>query len=64
MASITAMLPESCLLLRSGSRVEISATNVVPGDTLIIKAGGKIPADVRFIEVSHDLSVDRSVITG
>ncbi|KAJ6103579.1 hypothetical protein N7486_003801 [Penicillium sp. IBT 16267x] len=64
MASITAMLPESCLILRGGSRVEISATNLVPGDILIIKAGSKIPADVRFIEVSHDLSVDRSVVTG
>ncbi|KAJ5645795.1 hypothetical protein N7490_002167 [Penicillium lividum] len=64
MASITAMLPESCLLLRGGSRVEIPASDLVPGDTLIIKAGNKIPADVRFIEVSHDLSVDRSVVTG
>ncbi|KAJ5758402.1 hypothetical protein N7520_005558 [Penicillium odoratum] len=64
MASITAMLPESCLLLRGGSRVEIPASDLVPGDTLIIKAGNKIPADVRFIEVSHDLSIDRSVVTG
>lgn len=64
MASITAMLPESCLLLRSGSRVEVSATNIVPGDTLLVKAGSKIPADVRFIDVSHDMSVDRSVVTG
>ncbi|KAJ5376195.1 hypothetical protein N7509_013081 [Penicillium cosmopolitanum] len=64
MASITAMLPESCIVLRGGSRVEISATDLVPGDVLIIKAGNKIPADIRFIEVSHDLSINRSVITG
>ncbi|KAJ6027206.1 uncharacterized protein N7446_004194 [Penicillium canescens] len=64
MASITAMLPESCLILRGGSRVEIPASDLVPGDTLIVKAGNKIPADVRFIEVSHDLNVDRSVVTG
>ncbi|KAJ6102301.1 hypothetical protein N7486_004728 [Penicillium sp. IBT 16267x] len=64
MASITAMLPESCLLLRGGSRVEVSAIDIVPGDILIINAGVKITADVRFIEVSHDLSVDRSIVTG
>ncbi|KAJ5729077.1 uncharacterized protein N7483_003585 [Penicillium malachiteum] len=64
MASITAMLPESCIALRGGSRVEISAVDLVPGDVLIIKAGNKIPADIRFIEVSHDLSINRSVITG
>jgi sodium/potassium-transporting ATPase subunit alpha len=64
MASITAMLPESCIVLRGGSRVEISAVDLVPGDVLTIKAGNKIPADIRFIEVSHDLSINRSVITG
>ncbi|KAJ5950048.1 hypothetical protein N7454_001632 [Penicillium verhagenii] len=64
MASITAMLPESCTVLRGGARVEMSATDLVPGDVLIIKAGNKIPADVRFAEVSHDLSVNRSVVTG
>ncbi|KAJ6031537.1 hypothetical protein N7540_002269 [Penicillium herquei] len=64
MASITAMLPESCIVVRGGSRVEISAVDLVPGDVLIIKAGNKIPADIRFIDVSHDLSIDRSVVTG
>ncbi|KAJ5719809.1 hypothetical protein N7493_007387 [Penicillium malachiteum] len=64
MASITAVLPESCIALRGGSRVKISAVDLVPGDVLIIKAGNKIPADIRFIEASHDLSIDRSVVTG
>jgi magnesium-transporting ATPase (P-type) len=64
MASITAMLPESCLLLRDARRVEVSATDIVPGDAVFIKAGSKIPADLRFIEVSHDFSLDRSIVTG
>jgi len=64
MASITAMLPESCLLLRDTCRVEVAATEIVPGDAVFVKAGTKIPADVRFIEVSHDFSLDRSIVTG
>lgn len=64
MASITAMLPEASSVLRDGSRVSIPASELVPGDTLIIRTGSKIPADVKFIEVSHDLSIDRSVVTG
>ncbi|KAJ5605449.1 hypothetical protein N7510_008230 [Penicillium lagena] len=64
MASITAMLPESCLLIRDGSRVEVLATELVPGDTVYLKSGAKIPADMRFVEVSQDLTVDRSIVTG
>ncbi|KAJ4247486.1 hypothetical protein NW762_013163 [Fusarium torreyae] len=64
MQSITEMLPESTVLLRDGSRIEISATELVPGDVVFIKAGNKLPADVRYIEVSHDTSIDRAVLTG
>jgi sodium/potassium-transporting ATPase subunit alpha len=64
MASITAMLPESCLILRDGLRSEVVSTEIVPGDTVFIKSGTKIPADVRFIEASHDLTIDRSIVTG
>ena len=64
MQSITEMLPESTILLRDGSRVEISATELVPGDVVFIKAGNKIPADVRYIEVSHATSIDSAVLTG
>lgn len=64
MASITAMLPESCNLLRNGSRTTVSATDIVPGDVVFIKAGNKLPADVRFVEVSSDANFDRSILTG
>lgn len=64
MASITAMLPESCLVIRDGTRCEVGSTEIVPGDTVFIKSGTKIPADLRFIETSHDLTIDRSIVTG
>ena len=64
MASIKTMLPDACLVLRDGSRVEISADQIVRGDVLLIKAGNKLPADVRFVEVSSDAKFDRSILTG
>ena len=51
MASITTMLPENCLVKREGRQVEIRAEDIVPGDVLFIKAGNKLPADVRFVEI-------------
>lgn len=64
MASITTMLPDSCLLLRDDAQVTVMASDIVPGDFLYIKAGNKLPADVRFIEISSDAKLDRSILTG
>ena len=64
MASITSMLPENCLMIRDGQQAETIALNVVPGDVVIVRAGNKLPADVRFIEVSADAKFDRSILTG
>lgn len=64
MASITSMLPESCLLLRDGAQCSVEAKDIVPGDIIYIKAGNKLPADLRFIQVSGDAYFDRSILTG
>ena len=64
MASITTMLPDSCLVLRDGAQVNVVASDVVPGDILYIKSGNKLPADVRFLEISSDAKFDRSILTG
>ncbi|KAK9234683.1 hypothetical protein V1525DRAFT_349758 [Lipomyces kononenkoae] len=64
MASITGMLPDDCLLLRDGAQRASRASEIVPGDVLYFKAGTKLPADVRFIEVSSGTKFDRSMLTG
>lgn len=64
MASITTMLPDSCLVVRDGNQVTLLSTDIVPGDVLFIKSGNKLPADVRFVEVSSDAKFDRSILTG
>ncbi len=50
-------------VLRSGNEVEIDATNLVPGDLIVLEAGALIPADARLTEVS-ELSVDEASLTG
>jgi len=64
MASITTMLPDECIVIRDGRQECISAVDLVPGDIIKIKQGNKLPADVRFIEVSNDAKFDRSILTG
>ena len=62
-ASIKTMLPDSCLALRDGTQVTLLARELVPGDVLLVRAGNKLPADVRFVEVA-DAKFDRSILTG
>ncbi|EWC46262.1 hypothetical protein DRE_04433 [Drechslerella stenobrocha 248] len=64
MASITNMIPDDCLVRRNGLQHNISAIELVPGDIILIKAGSKLPADVRLLEVSSDAKFDRAVLTG
>lgn len=64
MASIEGMLPDECVVLRDGQQSNIDGREVVPGDMLRITIGNRLPADVRFVEVSPDARFDRSILTG
>lgn len=64
MASIKGMLPEDCLVVRDGETVSAPAHELVPGDIVLVKAGNKLPADLRFLQVSSDARFDRAVLTG
>ena len=64
MASIKTMLPEHCVVIRNAVQQNISGAEVLPGDLLCIKTGDRLPADVRFLEVSTNVRFDRSVLTG
>lgn len=51
------------VVLRNGKRKEIHQEEIVPGDVVILEAGGKIPADLRIVE-SVRLQLDESILTG
>ena len=50
-------------VVRNGQRIRLSATEVVPGDIIVLQAGDKIPADMR-LTYSRDLRIDESALTG
>ena len=50
-------------VMRSGKKIKISSTEVVPGDIVLLQSGDKVPADMRLIS-SRDLQVDESALTG
>lgn len=64
MSSIKTMLPEECLVIRDSAQFSLPASDLVPGDIVFIKAGNKIPADMRFLNASSDAKFDRSILTG
>lgn len=50
-------------VIRGGKTREISATELVPGDIVLLQSGDKVPADLRLLR-SHELRVDESSLTG
>jgi Ca2+-transporting ATPase len=50
-------------VLREGKEAMIDATQLVPGDILLVEAGDKISADARVIQ-SHSLEAAEAVLTG
>ena len=57
------ILPSSCKVIREGKSFKINTNELVPGDIVEIKAGGKIPADLRII-TNHDIKIQQSDING
>lgn len=49
--------------LRDGEDHELDASELVPGDVVLLEAGSKVPADVRLF-TSGGVEVDESLLTG
>ncbi len=63
MEALKNMVPNCARVLREGRTLEINASELVPGDVVLLEAGNIIPADVRFFE-THQIKVDESALTG
>ncbi|MBI2329977.1 ATPase, partial [Candidatus Daviesbacteria bacterium] len=48
---------------RDGKQIEVPATEIVPGDLVILEAGDRIPADGQLLE-AHVLQINESILTG
>lgn len=61
--SIRDMLSLEAMVIRDNKRQEIASEDIVPGDLILLKAGDKIPADLRLIK-ANNLNVEESPLTG
>jgi P-type Ca2+ transporter type 2C len=61
--SIKKMLSLEANVIRDGTRKEIDAEKLVPGDVVALQSGDKVPADLRLINV-RNFRVEESALTG
>jgi Ca2+-transporting ATPase len=63
MDALKRMAAPTASVLRDNMEIEISATDLVPGDIILLRTGDKIPADARLIEAVN-LKTDEASLTG
>ncbi len=62
-AALRQLLPQKVQVLRDGKIAELLATELVPGDIVLLEEGVMIPADCRVIE-AFGLRVNTATVTG
>ncbi|XP_068092371.1 calcium-transporting ATPase type 2C member 1 isoform X2 [Hyperolius riggenbachi] len=60
---LSKLVPPECHCIREGRLEHTLARELVPGDTVCLSVGDRVPADLRLFE-AIDLSVDESSLTG
>ena len=61
--AIRQMLSARATVIREGSRREVDAAELVPGDLGLLSSGGRVPADLRLLAV-RDLRIEEAALTG
>ncbi|XP_069504830.1 calcium-transporting ATPase type 2C member 1 isoform X2 [Ambystoma mexicanum] len=60
---LSKLVPPECNCIREGRVEHTLARDLVPGDTVCLGVGDRVPADLRLFE-AMDLSIDESSLTG
>ncbi len=63
MAALKRMAAPSATAIRNGVPENVSASQLVPGDVIVLEAGKIVPADMRVIQ-SAQLKVEEAALTG
>jgi sodium/potassium-transporting ATPase subunit alpha len=62
-AALRLLLPQMVKVVRDAEVVQVLATQLVPGDIILIEEGNLVPADCRLIE-AFGLRVNTATVTG
>lgn len=57
------LVSQNAKVRRDGKEIEIPASEVVPGDIVLLEEGQKIPADIRLLEVKN-IRINEASLTG
>eukprot|EP00921_Rhytidocystis_pertsovi_P021390 GHVQ01034169.1.p1 GENE.GHVQ01034169.1~~GHVQ01034169.1.p1 ORF type:complete len:1339 (-),score=193.81 GHVQ01034169.1:3291-7307(-) len=63
LAKLASMAAPHCLVRREGVSVSVDATELVPGDIVLLSTGDAVPADLRVFE-SVELKANEALLTG
>lgn len=63
MDTIRHMLALRASVIRGGNRQTVKGEQLVPGDVVLLKAGDKVPADLRLL-TTHGLQIQEAILTG
>ena len=63
LAALRNLLPHHTTALRDGKTVQLAVAELVPGDVVLLAAGGDVPADCRLIE-AFGVRVNTANLTG
>ena len=61
-SALLALAPDSAVVRRDGKELTIAAEEIVPGDIVIVRQGGKVPVDGTL--VTGAATLDESALTG
>ncbi|HSJ17209.1 MAG TPA: cation-transporting P-type ATPase [Solirubrobacterales bacterium] len=61
--AVRTLLSPTAIVVRDGAAAEVDATELVPGDVVVLSAGDRVPADGRLLEAAR-LEINESAMTG
>ncbi|HEV7280711.1 MAG TPA: HAD-IC family P-type ATPase [Pirellulaceae bacterium] len=61
--ALSQMVPESVTVQRDGRQQSVLASDLVPGDVVLLAPGDHVPADLRML-TSKSVRIDEAVLTG
>jgi len=63
LSAIRHMLAPKARVVRKDGQHQVDAAELVPGDTILLEPGDRVPADIR-LEKCHNLKIEEAILTG